>query len=367
MTRTLKTIAVVIATAALMAVGYWWFVRGDQSGTADENNVAKVDQSAGPIASVKVAAAKKETISEDITVYGTVVPATGAVQTISVPYESRIRRISVTEGQRIAPGEPLLEIEPSPDTSLLAQQARNDYQSAKTALEYMQQRFDLKLATNDQLLQARQALDQAQAKSESMRRRGSESSRAIRAEVSGLISKISVQEGAIVAAGSSLVEVVAQNRLAVRLGVEPDNIDKVKPEQKVSLQRVNVPESGAIIGRIQKISRAADPATRLVQVFADLPPSSQFLLGEYVLGKIAIASAQGLIVPRSAVLPMDDHYILFTVENGRAKEHTVRLGLQNKTEVQIIAATEFPSDAPVVILGNTQLKDDMSVKVDPAR
>lgn len=367
MNRRLQALAIVAASAGLLVAGYWWFSRSDRSGTADGNSTPRAEQGAEPIATVQVASAKQGTITDEIAVYGTVVPAAGAVKTISLPYESRVRRIPITEGQRISLGEVIAEIEPSPDTSLQTQQARNDYESAKKALDFMQQRFDLKLATNDQLLQARQTLDQALAKFESMRRRGSEASRTIRAEVSGLISKVSVQEGAIVAAGSSLFEVVAQNRLAVRLGVEPENIDNVKPEQKVSLQRINVPESRAIIGRIQKISRAADPATRLVQVLADLPPSSQFLLGEYVLGKIAIASAQGLIVPRSAVLPRDDHYILFTVENGRAKEHSVHLGLQNKTEVQIIAATKFPSDAPVVILGNTQLKDGMLVKVDEAR
>jgi multidrug efflux pump subunit AcrA (membrane-fusion protein) len=74
-----------------------------------------------------------------------------------------------------------------------------------------------------------------------------------------------------------------------------------------------------------------------------------------------------LIVPRSAVLPNDGRYILFTVEKGRAKEHTVRVGLQNKNEVEVSMSTDLPSDAPVVTLGNYQLKDGMSVKVDEAR
>ena len=367
MNRRLRRIAIVVIGAALIAAGYRQFVRGDRPTAADENGAAKMEPAEGPIASVRVAPVKKGTITEEITVYGTVVPAAGAVQTISVPFESRVRRIPITDGQRISPGELLLEIEPSPDTNLQAQQARNDYESAQKALDFMQQRFDLKLATNDQLLQTRQALEQAQAKVESMRRRGSEGLRSIRADVAGMISKVSVQEGAIVPAGSSLVEVVAQNRLAVRLGVEPENVEKLKPDQKVSLQRVNVPESKAIIGSIRKISRAADTTTRLVQVFADLPPSSQFLLGEYVLGKIAIASEQGLIVPRSSVLPNDGSYILFTVERGRAKEHTVRVGLQNKNEVEVIMPADLPIDAPVVTLGNYQLKDGMSVKVDAAR
>ena len=50
---------------------------------------------------------------------------------------------------------------------------QNDYQAAKKAAEYMRQRFELKLATSDQLLQGTQALDQAQAEvgKPAMRRR----------------------------------------------------------------------------------------------------------------------------------------------------------------------------------------------------
>jgi acyl carrier protein len=89
-----------------------------------------------------------------------------------MPFESRVRRILVTEEQRVSAGDPLLEIEPSADTRLQIEQAQNDYQAAKKAAEYMRQRFELKLATNDQLLQATQALDQAQAKLERLLKEG---------------------------------------------------------------------------------------------------------------------------------------------------------------------------------------------------
>src|SRR5437660_709923 len=100
------------------------------------------------------------------------------------------------------------------------------------------------------------------AKSESMRRRGSESAQILHADVTSLISKLAVQEGAIVAAGNPLIELVAQNRLEARLGVEAEDSDKVNPGQEVSLARVNAPGTKSIVGRIRKISRAADATTR---------------------------------------------------------------------------------------------------------
>jgi RND family efflux transporter MFP subunit len=360
----------VLVTVALafgiLSSGYWWFSREVQSPSGQESTTSKAEPSEEPVVVVNVAAVKKGRVAKEITVYGTVVPAAGAIQTVSVPFESRVRRVLVTEAQRVSREDILLEIEPSPDTDLQTQQARNDYESANRALQYMQQRFDLKLATNDQLQQSKQASDQAQARLESIRRRGSEGRQTIHADVAGLISKVSVQEGAIVAAGASMVEMVAQNRLEVRLGVEPENIDEVKPNQEVSIARLSMPGSDRVLGKIRKISQAADATTRLVQVFTDLPSSSRFLLGEYIMGKIAVASAPGLIVPGSAVLPREDHYVLFTVEDGHAKEHAVRVGLQNEKEVEVLADGLQPGDQ-VVTLGNYELNDHMAVKVDKSR
>ena len=137
-----------------------------------------------------------------------------------------------------------LDIEPSPDAKLQVDLARNEFESAQKAFEFMQQRFDLKLATNDQLLQRKQALEQAREKLESMGRRALDGTRAIHAGVEKLISKVGVQEGAIVPAGNTMIEMVAENRLEVRMGIEPENIDKVKPGQAVSLARVNAPAAG---------------------------------------------------------------------------------------------------------------------------
>jgi len=313
--------SLIVIAVAVLAGGYWWFSQGAQLTSQDADKAAGQAESAqGPVAPVEVAPIKEGTIAEEITVYGTIVPAAGAVQAITVPFESRVRRILVTEGQQVLRGDPLLEIEPSAETNLQTQQARNEYQSAQKARQYMQQRFDLKLATNDQLLQAQQALEQAQAKLESLRRRGSEGAQTIRADAASLVSKVAIQEAAIVPAGNAMIEMVAQNRLQARLGIDPADSSKVKAGQEVSLARINVPGTHVVIGRIRKLSRAANATSHLIDGFVDLPSSSGFLLNEYVAGRISVASAQGLVVPRSAVLPEADRYVLFTVKGGRAQE-----------------------------------------------
>jgi membrane fusion protein (multidrug efflux system) len=359
--------SLIVIAVAVLAGGYWWFSQGAQLTAHDADTAAGQAESAqGPVAPVEVAPIKEGTIAEEITVYGTIVPAAGAVQAITVPFESRVRRILVTEGQQVSRGDPLLEIEPSVETNLQTQQARNDYQSAQKALQYIQQRFDLKLATNDQLLQAQQALGQAQAKLESLRGRGSEGAQTVHAAAASLVSKVAIQEGAIVPAGNAMIELVAQTRLQARLGIEPADSSKVKAGQEVSLARINVPGTHAVIGRIRKLSQAANATSHLIDGFVDLPSASGFLLNEYVAGRISVGSAQGLVVPRSAVLPDADRYVLFTVKGGRAQEHTVQVRLANATEVEV-NGKDLVAGEPVVTLGNYELKDGMAVKVEPSR
>ncbi len=364
MNRRLLIILVVAMAAGAAAGGYWLISGGGRSPA--EMNPRAVKTTDEPAVSVEVTPARIGAVTEDAIVYGTVVPAPGAVQVISVPFESRVHHVMVSGGQRVSSRDVLLEIEPSPDTYLKLEEARNSYRLAEEGLKQMRRRFDLKLATNDQLLQSRQAFEEARLRIESMTKRGIDGPREIKADTSGFISKVNVQEGAIVPAGDSLVEIVAGNRLEAILGVEPEDIKHVRARVVVSLFHVNAASALESDGRIRKISSAVNPATRLVDVFVTLPPSSDFLLGEYVKGRITLARAEGVVVPRSAVLPEDSGYVIFTVMDGRAVRHVVETGLENGKDVEVIGQGIKPGDS-VVVLGNYELRDGMAVKAAGAK
>ena len=333
--------AMLLIVGLLVAGGYWRFAR-EAAPIREQHNAATSPETPDPqpsaeavVAPVRVVPLKEGTVTEEIAVYGTVIPAPGAVQAISVPFESQVRQVFVSSGQRVATGEKLVEIDPSPDTQLQLEQARNAFAAAQQNLHYVQQRFTLKLATNDQLLQAQQTSQDARLRLDSLERRGVGSKRALVAAVAGLISKVSVQEGAIVAAGSPFVEVVTQDRMEVRLGIEPEDLPRLQPDHAVALVRVHRPATQEVNGQIRKIARAVNPVTRLVDVFVTLPPAPGLLLDEYMRGRIVITSAQGLVVPRAAVLPEEDATVLFTVHDGRAHKHRVQVGVENDQVVEI--------------------------------
>jgi len=326
----------------------------------DFNTAAGNEGQSAPVVCVKTVAIRKGTITEHIVVYGSVIPAPGALRTVSVPYGCQILAIKVNDGQKVAEGESLLRVQPSPDTLLQLDQARNAYKLQQESFRQMKRRYELKLATNEQLLQARQSLEQAKLSLESLTNRGVDGETDIKANVSGLVKKVYVQEGSIVAAGNPLIEIVAQNRVEVLLGVEPEDIGRVQQGQTVSLKRVNAPASPEGSGKIRKLSYAVNPSTRLVDVFVTLSSAAGFLLGESIAGKIPITSSEGLIVPRSAVLPEDSRHLVFSVKNGKAVEHSVAIGVETAKEYQIVGK-DLHAGELVIVEGNYELADGMQV------
>lgn len=353
-----RNVVIGVVIVCVLSAGYWFYRESGGSKVKISDPKTR-----GPVATVRVVRLGRGTISTGISAYGEVVPAPGAIQVVSVPYECQVSHVMVSNAQKISKGERLIKIGLSPDTTLRLEQAENDYKVSKEGLSHVQELFDLKLATNNQLLQAKQKFRQADLSLESLRQRGVKGNRIISSDVTGLVRKVYVQDGAIVPAGNPLLEIVAQDRLEVRLGVEPGDAARLPSGRRVSLSSVNKPARKEVTGRIRKISQAVNPSTRLVDVFVSLPGSGGFLLGEYVVGRIQMASSYGMVVPRSAVLPEKGKHVLYTVRNGQAVRHVVKVGIESGNRVEVSGGGLKPGDIAVV-LGNYELKDGMAVKVE---
>lgn len=359
----MKRIGIYIITGiiiALILILYLFYGSNNEHG-----NTLSMNDTKSAVATVKTVPVRKGNIGESLDVYGITVPAPGALQTISVPFESKIESVKITEGEKVRRGEIIFEIEPSPNTRLELEKAQSNYKSSKESLDHIKRLFDLKLATNDQLNQARNNFRVAKYDLQNMKDEGITSLKDIKASEPGLIKSVLVKEGDIVAPGSSFVEIVVQNKLQIRFGVEPEDLDKVHTGQEVSFSPVNKTGQGNVTGKIRKISNSLNPETNLVDVFVDIPgaasESSNFLLGQFIQGHINVVKNGVLIVPRSAVLPKDNDYVIFIIKDGVAHKRKVRTGVENKNEIEI-AGKNVKAGDNVVILGNYELEDGMKIE-----
>jgi RND family efflux transporter MFP subunit len=365
-------LVLVIGVAAAAAYGGYWY--GQHHGAAAE--VKGADAAAAgtepaadkPVVTVATAPLKREPISETFSVYGTVTAPPGEVRALSVPFESHVVRVLVTPGQQVTAGTGIIQVEAGPDALVALQEAKNAFDVATRDLNQVQQRFADHLATNQELSQAQQLVQSAKLKLESLVQRGVGQSHELKAPATGLVSKVDVQEGQIVPSGNPLVEWVAGNRIEVRLGVGPDDAKSLKVGQPVRLRRVGRSSSEeAFEGQVRVVGQRLDPATRMVDVMVSPPPDAGFLLDSYVEGEMTKATEIAFVVPRDAALPDEaGHYMLFTVRDGHAVKHSVRLGLQNDRFVQVIG-DDLKEGEPVVVVGNYQLQDGTAVEIqEPA-
>jgi len=79
--------------------------------------------------------------------------------------------------------------------------------------------FNLKLATNQDLSAAEKTARDAEAQLTTLQRAGAGGDNRIRSDMAGVIAKVNVQDGQIVAAGSPLIEIVAESEIEVKLGL----------------------------------------------------------------------------------------------------------------------------------------------------
>jgi membrane fusion protein (multidrug efflux system) len=355
----MKKRTIIVAIALIITAALVW--------VAQRFGVGKQEKSTGPIAQVQVAKVERKTMTAKVIVYGSVVAQPGKTHSVSVAFETRVRHILVAPGQFVQENDPLTEIEPSPAAQLQLQQAKNAAEAARKELKQTQDRYNLKLATNQEVSAAEKAARDAEAQLTTLQRAGAGGDNRIHADMAGVIAKVNVQDGQIVPAGNPLVEIVAENEIEVKLGVEPEDLSAVQTGVPITIFPINDPTAAKVEGSVRLVTRRIDPATRLVDVYVALPEGTKLLLDGYIRGEIQRTEKDALVVPRPAVLPNESRgYEVFTVANKRAVKHTVKVGLENPDEVQVMANTLHEGDS-VITVGNYELEEGMAVEVPKAK
>ncbi len=349
----MKKILIAVSVLAVVLLG-WYFLK--------PHSAAAGEESAKPAAKVETVALADQAIAQTIEVFGVVAAAPSGEQVVSAPYDLVVRKVNVSAGATVAAGDVLLEVGPSPDAKLAADSARSALALADKALAAAQERYDLKLANRTELLTAQQAAEEAKLKADSFTARGLDGDGHVSAAAAGVVSKLDLLAGALVPAGTALVTVSAHGQLEVRLGVEAADVGTVAAGQTVTLESSHRTEAEKIATTVRSVGAALDPATGAAEVRAAVPAGAALLLGEHVRAQIELQKKDhALVVPRSAVLPDDDKQVIFTVKDGKAVRHEVKLGLATD-ELQEVVAEGLHAGDLVVILGNYELEDGMAIQ-----
>ena len=349
----MKKILIAVAVLVFVAIGWYWLTHRGAS-DAEENEA--------PVATVETAPLQPQEIVRTIEAFGVVAAGPSGERVISAPFDCVIRQVFVGTGTPVAAGDVLMEIASSDDAKLALDSARSALALATKALAATQQRYDLKLATNQDLLAAQQAEQDAHLKTASYEARGLGGEGRITAPGAGIVSKLELTAGALATLGTPLVSVANGEKLEARLGIEPASVALIAAGQRVVLVSANRAASAPVSSTVRSVGKGLDPTTGAAEVRVPVPPGALLLLGEHVQASIEVEKkGNALVAPRSAVLPDGDTQVLFTVRNGKAVRHEVTLGIASGDRVEVTGADLHAGDL-VVTLGNYELTDGMAVQ-----
>jgi len=189
----------------------------------------------------------------------------------------------------------------------------------------------------------------------------------IRSPIDGVVTDRPLFAGETVAAGSPLITVMDTSSLIAKLHIAQDHAQRltVGAAGTISVPGIDEP----VTGKITLISPALDPGSTTVEVWLQVAnPKGKLKAGTPVHASITGRSAENaLLIPVEALqtAPDNSKFVMVVGSDGAAHKHPVTIGLQAKTEVQVLSGLT-PTDQ-VISTGSFGLDEGTKVKVGAAK
>lgn len=183
----------------------------------------------------------------------------------------------------------------------------------------------------------------------------------VRAPDDGVISARTATVGAVAGAGQELFRLVRQGRMEWRAEVTPAEVGRVKVGQQVE---VTAASGLRVAGTVRAIAPTADPQTRNVLVFVDLPRHAELKAGTFANGLFELGASQGLTVPAQAIVVRDGHNYVFVVgADNKAAQRKIETGRRVGDRVEVLQGLK--AEESVAVQGAGFLNEGDLVKVAP--
>jgi membrane fusion protein (multidrug efflux system) len=284
-----------------------------------------------------------------------------------------LKTIRVDKGDQVHEGDLLAEIE-SPE--LVADLTRQKAEVAVAEVAYRRASEAQKKAPDLVMPQsvddAKGKLDMAQASLE--RTETFLSYTKIRAPLSGVVTKRSVDPGAFIPSATS-GSVVASAALLTIMDIHMVRIQIPVPEPEVPHVAVGLPVAVAVDelpgrlfeGHVTRFAYALDEASKTMEAEAEVANSkSELRPGMYARATIGMErKTEALLIPASALLPGRGQTFIFTVADGKAKRLAVKTGFRDDANVEIVEG--LAPDQGVVLAGPNPPSDGQAVTVVEGR
>jgi HlyD family secretion protein len=153
---------------------------------------------------------------------------------------------------------------------------------------------------------------------------------------------------------------ITSDAVVAQIGIDPGEQSQVVVGQVFDVRTFDDRATAKWKGTVSLMAHSVNPATRLIDatltLSGDVPPRP----GTPLRARAALAGAQGVIIPRAALVPEADQMIVFVVRDGTAKRTPVTIAQRGGDQVTL--ATGCAAGDHVVVSGQSQLTPGATVR-----
>lgn len=284
------------------------------------------------------------------------------IVTVSAEVAGRIERIGPKEGTLVHAGDILIRL----NTDLIQaefERAQAQAKDARTEFERQQGLVQGGAAPPRELDQAATQLAVSQATLQEVRARLQRTQ--IYAPTSGVLNDLPVEQGEYVQVGNPVAEIVQTDIVKVAVSVPEQDVAYFAPGQTVQVLANIKGKQQPFEGKITFINSVADPRTRSTLMEITLANRDGLLhSGQIVQARLTRRVLENaILIPLQAVIPMENGYSVYVVEDSKAQRREVRLGIIKGDRIQVLEGLQ--PDDQLIVAGHRLVAPGQDVRVIP--
>lgn len=185
----------------------------------------------------------------------------------------------------------------------------------------------------------------------------------VRSPIGGLVQTKHVAAGQYVKVGEAIATLVDTSRLRLRFAVTDGESVHLRNDQPVEFRVKGFPDR-TFRARLFHVDAAADPQTRMVACLAEIvDPDPALKPGFFAQVSVEVAkTGDSIVVPDGALLPTEKGFVAFVVEDGKARQRLLALGLHTRQGGVEVLSGLAPGER-IVVHGAQSLQDGVPVEV----
>ncbi len=290
---------------------------------------------------------------------------------VSAEVAGKVLEIRAPAGSAINAGHILAVID-AQDVSLSRQAAQSEVRRVETLSNNQTKNLERLKQLREKNFIAQSVLDDATAQASAMQNQletartqlalaeRNVSKAHVLSPVDGRVEKQIAVRGQYVKVGDPLFQVVALNKLRVRLPF-PENLSAQL--QRGMLVRVSSSADDLVLaGKIEEIRPMAGVGNRAFDVFVTLDNPGVWKPGASVVGKVVLGEHQNaVVVPEQSVVIRPAGKVVYVVKGDKVEQRLVQVGIEQNGEIEILSGLQ--ANETVVVDGAGFLTDKAIVAV----